>query len=573
MGSDPLGRLLRLKKASGKSPIGFLWLAQLRSTPKVQKDVSLPNTEACERQAEQEIKRQKVAWRDKAEGFIQDVINGSRTRRAEKGENRHRIKTFRWLCATDASLRACTGRGWAYFMQPPDTTVHHLEWPTIAWAVDQGSDGMAALNYLLYKRVAVMKVADQSHRISNDADLALKDVGVDQLVALVSFIIGTDSGPWGSGRWHQSMIEATENYLKIADPETCALYNEFLPKIAADRNETHMLHDPDWKRTTFDDVKTVYVKKEQRTPGTRWFSFVDHAKAFMPKWNTKLLLVSYHLVQAGHFDSNARLVLLRDSLGRRADDDPQDPAAPVEQATTGRDTASERDLRKRCANQLQLQGVVLADGDTQKIIKACCSILQHPRRFHGLQNKHNRNTEKVREWYAEQAVGGGLLHLLDMVDELSNPANIEQIGFWCPGQARPIGSTSPSGDFLGAWLQRENQLASIFGGLCCRALGRRLSTMSWHERQLPGKLAGLLIPDSRAEVQEWIKLYDTSWRAANAQLGAWWTAARNRSSWQHLVVQKAMSSLKRVSLDLRNLEHVFRPWFFLLRWWFLHSPH
>lgn len=411
--------------------------------------------------------------------------------------------------------------------------VHHMQWPTISWASDQGSDGLCALNFLRNSRVAVMRVADQSHRISNDADLALSDCRLSQVVALVSFIIGTDAGPWGQGRWYQSMVEATTNYLAMASPEECPLFNDLLPKIAGDMNERDLLPDDAWKAEAFANIRGVYNRKERRVPGTRWFSFVDSAGEFLPKWHTKLLLLFYHLLQAGLFDNDSRIAALQSAAAKPSE--PTAEGAPDQPISTAADSSFERTMRRTCANQLQLQAMVLADGDIYTTIKASTIALSEVRLFHGLQNKHNRSCMAIRQWFAEQAVGGGLAHLLATIKKLNEGGTLEYIGFTVAPQPAQLAADGIEAQAL---LDSENALADRFATLVTSIIGRRLTTMAWHERNLPGKLAGLLLDDKRAEVLEWIRAADSAMMAAEARTCSWWKRAMSRSSWQQLVVQK-----------------------------------
>lgn len=414
-----------------------------------------------------------------------------------------------------------------------------MMWPTISCASDQGAYRWCALNYLRHLRVAVMRVADQSHRIANDCDLALQDANLSQVVALTSFIIGTDAGPWGQGRWYQSMVEATDNYIQLASPDTCALFGDIIPQIAADLGEPEMVGNPEWERAVFDDIKAVYARKESRAPGTRWFGFVDSATEFLPKWHTKLLLVLYHLLQCGHFDPADRLALLKSS-GRQADTTTATmtmQGAPEEPVVTAKDTPDQRDLRRRCALQLQLQAVVLSDGDLHSTVKACTVALADARCFHGQQHKHNRSCAEVRAFYANQACGGGVVHLQATAAKLRDITDIESLGLWVPGLPLPVGEAAPANG-PSAWLARENDIARKFALLVTSLLGRRLTTLAWSERQVPGKFAGLLSEEGRAVTLEWIKTADLAWRAAEQQPGAFWKRAHQRSAWHQLVVQK-----------------------------------
>lgn len=194
---------------------------------------------------------EKIQWRKRARAFLASAKTGIEDKAVPKVRKPQRVKSYQWLCATGAGLRATTGRAWQYFQQLETSTVPPEEWPTISYTTDQGSDTQCAMHFLLASRVALMKVADPSHRLSNDSDLALSDEGLEPLVSLVSLIMGTDQGPWGQGRWHQSMKEATSRYLEVADVETCPIFNELLSRIALDLNEVSELHDPTWKQAVW----------------------------------------------------------------------------------------------------------------------------------------------------------------------------------------------------------------------------------------------------------------------------------------------------------------------------------
>lgn len=233
-----------------------------------------------------------------------DSMQGSTGTGQAKQKKLQRVKAYQWLCATDACLRGVSGRGWKYFHQPEDTKVPSAEWPTISYASDQGSDTQSAMNWLLAHRVAIMKVNDPNHRVSNDTDLALGDEGLNALVSLVSLVMGTDQGPWGKGRWHQTMKEVSIEYTTVADADSCPIFNQLLPRIAMDLDEGSLQHDPAWKETAWEALKFVYEQKELRVPGTRWFDFVDRAGTYIRKWHSKLTLLNFHLISTGVFENS-----------------------------------------------------------------------------------------------------------------------------------------------------------------------------------------------------------------------------------------------------------------------------
>lgn len=294
----------------------------------------------------------------------------------------------------------------------------------------------SAMHWLLFHKVAVMKVPGPSHRISNDCDQALADMGLKSLVSLVSLMLDTDQGPWGEGRWLETMREATLQYLKASDPDTCPIFNEYLQRIATDLDEAGEAHDMTWKQAAWELLGEVYKHTEARVRGTRWFDFVDKATPFIKRWHMKLVLLTCHMVTSGLFEKSPQVQLLQGRLGRPSNE--VHPDAPQETRTTGRDNAWERDLKRRCGNQLQLQAVVMSDYDLYQLVRIITTSLEPSRLVHGLQSHGNGSVQEVQRWYSEKAYGKGIGHLNTTVGILRDPQKLEFIGMWLPGAERFI---------------------------------------------------------------------------------------------------------------------------------------
>ena len=62
-------------------------------------------------------------------------------------------------------------------------------------AIDQGSDGWSACNFLQWKLCCLLLIADPSHRCWNDAQLALGDAGMTSICMLCIIVLNLDHGP------------------------------------------------------------------------------------------------------------------------------------------------------------------------------------------------------------------------------------------------------------------------------------------------------------------------------------------------------------------------------------------
>lgn len=197
-------------------------------------------------------------------------------------------------------------------------------------------------------------------------------------------------------------------------------------------------------------------------------------------------------------------------------------------------------MKRRCQNQLQLQAVVMSDFDVYQLVRVIVVALRPTRLFHGLQNAGNRSVSEVREWYCSQACDGWLDHLVKTGSCLSDTEVLEEVGLWVPGMQRFDSGGMSSQDNEHPWRSHQDWLADHLGGLVAAVLHRRLLSVFWHTNQLLGKLAGLLDDRHRQGVLDWIRSADEAWRVAEGRPGQWWTLAKKRSSWNHLVVIKAL---------------------------------
>ena len=129
---------------------------------------------------------------------------------ARKPTKKHRLKVFAWLRSTNNALKTVLGIGWSKFKV--DDLKHIRTASSMTLAVDQGSDGWSAGQFLLDSSYNVCLLGDLSHRLWNDSRLALSDAGIRHLMTATTVAMNSDHGPWKEQRWFNSLREAAVEF-------------------------------------------------------------------------------------------------------------------------------------------------------------------------------------------------------------------------------------------------------------------------------------------------------------------------------------------------------------------------
>ena len=109
-------------------------------------------------------------------------------------------------------------------------------WPSLTISIDQGTDGFCAINFLQsHLHCNIFPIHDASHRVWNDAQLALQDCKLWSLMLAFNIACNCDHGPWSDARFYSEAVESTETYLAMTSAGQCPLFQMLLPKILADK--------------------------------------------------------------------------------------------------------------------------------------------------------------------------------------------------------------------------------------------------------------------------------------------------------------------------------------------------
>ena len=154
----------------------------------------------------------KATWKELAAKFFTAASENN------KPNQYHRTKVFEWLCATEHELKVATGSGWGQFKVPSENKPPAAERKSVTVTVDQGADGWSALQYLAASGHNIVPINGPSHRVWNDAQLAMQDAGLQTKLLASTIILNADGGPWHTSRWWQAFNvthNMTDNIHKI----------------------------------------------------------------------------------------------------------------------------------------------------------------------------------------------------------------------------------------------------------------------------------------------------------------------------------------------------------------------
>jgi hypothetical protein len=173
-----------------------------------------------------------------------------------------RLKSFGLGTAIDHMLQtSCGWPGLSRFAVDPDPTKrppNSLTWPSLSCAVDQGSDNVCLLNFLVRKlHLLVGTVWDFSHGCWNDLKLSVKRAGLWSHWLLYMCSRNMRFGPWLQEARFMQVREAAKTYFSIASPKTCPYFQHSVPGLLRDRDQEWRIGEPNLVEALWDDAKTA----------------------------------------------------------------------------------------------------------------------------------------------------------------------------------------------------------------------------------------------------------------------------------------------------------------------------
>ena len=256
------------------------------------------------------VVKHKQEWAANARAYLQRARQERPSKKAGLAQRKKfRKKAAEWLKCVDNALRACADLGLADSVVSEDSTQNPQEWPHLVVCCDQGSDGVAAFNWLAQtQRFNGEFLGDPAHGISNDLKNALVKCGVWKRTLLMTAMLNVPHGPWEEQRFFVKLSEAHKEYLMTGDYDNCPLFNYYFLAMVRDRNMESDIGDADLPARIWDLMEESWCMwtKGVKVGAPRLFAVGDAAKRFDPEWHSKLLSVTFMMWEEGELEEAIR---------------------------------------------------------------------------------------------------------------------------------------------------------------------------------------------------------------------------------------------------------------------------
>ncbi len=113
-------------------------------------------------------------------------------------------------------------------------------WPLLHVACDRGSDGVAAIAFLLRHLMLNVDVNyDQSHDVTNHLDLAIEAAGLKPFATLMCGVHNVPHGPWAEDTRYHQVVAGLKDIFEFEKPDGQPNFEDLVPKMLRDRGEAH----------------------------------------------------------------------------------------------------------------------------------------------------------------------------------------------------------------------------------------------------------------------------------------------------------------------------------------------
>lgn len=259
---------------------------------------------------------------------------------------------------------------------------------TLIVAADQCSVGMTALTYM--DRVLNLRVEamwDPFHRYWNNEKLGISHAKWWDVVLLFACPFNINFGPFSGAGWLNQLQGCLREYASSIGNSDDPLFRRFLPAIAKDRKEEHLLGDERWVAERWASIEAgdAFATKGPKMAFCRWASFYDCFVHFDASYHSRLLGMVCWGLNEGILKQDMESLALRIEGLYRATPNP-DSRSPMH------DVAHQvKDIRSKGNNQLHIALLILLIPDLQKKGRILVTLMEAARSWHSLSVRHMRN--------------------------------------------------------------------------------------------------------------------------------------------------------------------------------------
>ena len=215
----------------------------------------------------------------------------------------HRSSAREFLISLHNMLLQMLGVGLMYFVVSAAMGARNpLSWPSLGVSLDEGSDGLCAINFAERKLGAnVNPHWDDAHGIKNDLNLMMQSVGLWTHTLLMLAARRAFHGPWAEDRYFSTVSDSLQSLVHHLLPGECPLLGHLTPRILWDHGDMHLLGDVGVDEYVLNLVKgsRSLLAKGWKPSLARYLDVVKAAREEDTEWHTKLYGVLLALFMTG----------------------------------------------------------------------------------------------------------------------------------------------------------------------------------------------------------------------------------------------------------------------------------
>lgn len=313
-------------------------------------------------------------------------------------------------------------------------------------------------------------------------------------------------------RWAQ-VQESWADVVAHCAPDDLPVFGEYLPEMIKECGGEAAVME----QAGGEDIATVMWKKlasgwkpkGYKTNLNRFFASREKAESFLPWWHATLAKYEHLGLETGQLATRriARLKL-------RSAPVPKGTEMPAETTDSSRPTIAERALRSSAQNAMVLATVMLGDRWHQLLVRVVVRSSAPLHKWHRHQNHTLRSAADSAQWAVAQLQGSYQAAVAETLGELQSVASLEFVGF---GMRLGLGGFDEGVQLDPLSFQEggmEQDLAEVFGSLCCTLAARRVVRTAFFTRGWPLRFVGLLGPaDMRRHILAEFRRDWEAWQA------------------------------------------------------------
>ena len=321
-----------------------------------------------------------------------------RGRRPHQPTKRYRATSAKWIWTTEHQLRR-SGLSLVDLKQsedpaerPPAST-----WERGSIALDQGSDGVCATNYLLRQvNLALGIVWDLSHGCHRDIIAMLKAVGLWTWAVLMMLSFNVPCGPYTSDQNFKHCKESADALYNVESPKEMPLVRANVSGIIDDLGEPELLAsaDPDaevWQRCKDENPWQV---RGEKVLMNRFLGFVHKLRSEVKQMSMRALHYQYVTIEEdmlGGSKFEKMTVMQTPTAAEHADGTSMKVV-----------TLDEKALRASCQNSMVIAMVMNSDHANKEKARAVVKVTDAVHKWHAGQSEEVRSPEKALAWTVKQ---------------------------------------------------------------------------------------------------------------------------------------------------------------------------